>query len=410
MHNSKFEVIVLATDIFGYYWAHSFHKQYQKKVYALGNFESPYTELSNLFNDIRIEKDLFDEETFVKAIIDYTNDIKENHPEKEVILIPTNDHFVRYIIQNAKELEKHCLFNVPRHELLDQLMLKENFYETMRAHNLPIPKTIFQPAQEAFTQDFDAFPAIIKPSSSVGWKGLDFAEYEKVYYCEDKTELERILDAIRETSYDHNLIIQEFIEGNDTNLWDIVTYSNKEGKVQFITMGQVLLQEPAKNMVGNYTALIARYNRDVMESITTFLNDIGYTGFANFDLKLDPKDNTLKLFEVNLRAGRSNFSADQMGESLAKNMVDDLIFNQSRDSIHYVDEANLFTYVPKYVIKKYLTDPELKAEVKQLIKDKKINNPLDYHRDRSMKRSAFLNMRGAKFIWKYRNGTWNKSK
>lgn len=404
-HN--FEVIILATDIFGYYWARSFHDQYGKKSYALGNYESQYTKLSEMFHEIRIEDELFDEDVFVKTIIDYAKEIKGDNPYKEVLLIPTNDHFVRYIIQNSKELGQYCLFNVPNNKLLDELMLKENFYQTVAEHGLAIPETIFQPAQEPFTKPFTNFPAIVKPSSSVGWKGLNFEKHEKVYHCKDETELIEILDAIRETEYDHKLIIQEYIDGDDTNLWDMVAYSNKDGEVQFINMGQVLLQEPAKNMVGNYTAVMSRYNKEFMEKIVTFLNDINYTGFANFDMKLDPKDNQFKLFEVNLRAGRSSFSAEQMGESLAKNLVDDLIYNKSNESVHYMNKPNLFSYVPKFVLRKYVKDDTLKSEVNQLIKDGELNDPLDYEKDKSFMRSVFLNLRGTKYILKYRNGTWN---
>lgn len=410
MNRHKFEVIVLATDIFGYYWGRSFYEEYNKKIYTLGNYQSPYTKYSKLFIENRIVKDLFDEDVFVDSIIQYTNDIKAGDSEVDVILIPVNDHFVRYVIENETELRKHCLFNLPNKKLLKKLMLKENFYKTINNHGLAIPETMFHPAQEPFYETFTRFPCIVKPSTSIGWKGLDFDEYKKVYHCDNEEELKHILEAIRKTSYDQKLIIQEYIEGDDTNLWDMVAYSNTEGNVQFINMGQVLLQEPSKNMVGNYTAVVSRYNKPFMEKIVNLLNDLGYSGFANFDMKLDPKDNQYKLFEVNLRTGRSSFSVEQMGESLARNIVEDLIYNKENEEVHYMNEPNLFSYVPKHVLKKYVLDPTLKEEIKQLIKQKKMNNPLVYSKDRSLKRSGFLKLRSTKYILKYRDGTWNSSR
>lgn len=236
---------------------------------------------------------------------------------------------------------------------------------------------------------------------------MDFAEYEKVYYVKDQNELVKILKAIQKTAYTSPLIIQEYIQGDDTNLWDIVTYSNSLGKVEFINMGQVLLQEPAKTMVGNYTAVVSRYKPEFMKRIVDFLNDIGYTGFANFDMKLDPRDGQFKLFEVNLRAGRSSFSAEQMGESLAKNMVDDLIYNKHNQATHYMNKENLFSYVPKRVLKQYVMDKELNQETRDLIKRKLLNNPLVYPKDQTAKRSLFLILRALKYLLKYRRGTWN---
>lgn len=76
-------------------------------------------------------------------------------------------------------------------------MLKENFYKTVSNHGLAIPETIFHPVQEDYDQSFSNFPAIVKPSTSIGWKGLDFTEYEKVYYVKNQDELTKILHAIQ---------------------------------------------------------------------------------------------------------------------------------------------------------------------------------------------------------------------
>lgn len=86
--NQPFEVIVLATDIFGYYWARSFYDQYKKKSFVLGNYASEYTKFSNLFNEIRIEKNLFNELTFVNTIINFTKDIKAKNLTMKSLLFP----------------------------------------------------------------------------------------------------------------------------------------------------------------------------------------------------------------------------------------------------------------------------------------------------------------------------------
>lgn len=408
MNEPSFEVIVVGTDFFGYYWARSFYERYGVKPHLIGNFNAGQTSDSSIVKEIRIEPNLYDEETFVSSIIQYAKDIQQANPEKEILFIPNYDHFMRYSIEHEEEFKPYLHFNLPNQELLDELMLKENFYKVAEKHGLPIPKTFIHPANEAWTKTIDLFPVVVKPSSAVGWKELKFEGQEKVYLCRNEENLKHVLDTIREAGYKGKLIVQEYIAGGDSELWDAVAYSNTKGKTQFINLGQVLLQEPDIATVGNYTAVLSRYDEAFMKKIENFLNAIGYTGFANFDMKRDPRDGQLKVFEVNIRSGRGSFSAEQMGESLAYNLVEDLLHDKQRDECHYIKKENLFTYVPKSILRKYTKDPVLKKEINRLIKEKKMHNPLDYSKDRSLKRSIYLKLRDVKYAQKYRKGTWNE--
>ena len=62
-----------------------------------------------------------------------------------------------------------------------------------------------------------------------------------------------------------------------------------------------------------------------METISQFLEQIGYTGFANFDIKYDPRDGLYKVFEINLRQGRSNYYVTGAGMNISRYLVRDRV-------------------------------------------------------------------------------------
>ena len=56
------------------------------------------------------------------------------------------------------------------------------------------------------------------------------------------------------------MILQEFIEGNDSYLFDSVVYVDRNGKPKIISFAQIGIQERKKSMVGNAAALINGFN------------------------------------------------------------------------------------------------------------------------------------------------------
>lgn len=132
---------------------------------------------------------------------------------------------------------------------------------------------------------------------------------------------------------------------------------------------------------------------------------IGYVGFGNFDIKYDYRDQKFKLFEVNIRQGRSSYYTTQCGHNMARYFVDDLIYNKSKE-ITYLDDEFLFTVVPKIVLRRFVENPKIKKEVNQLIKKGKFGNPLFYKNDKSIKRKLYMFLRQVNYYKKYSDNKW----
>lgn len=396
--------IIIGTDMNAYNMAISFHEAYGIKPILVGKEHLSFTSLSTITETIELRSGLADDAQFADILIDIAH--KYRAPGKTLLLIGTNDLYVRLIIENAKILREHYVFNYINEDLMNQLQVKANFYELCKVHGIETPTTFFYDCNS--TAPFEEemmFPVIIKPSNGIEYTRNKFEGQQKVYKVESPKEMHKVIQQIKAGGYRDELIIQDYIPGDDTFMWDSVIYANSKGKTQLVTFAQVVLQEHTVTAIGNYTALITRFDKDMMVKLQNFLEAVGYNGFANFDLKYDARDNKFKVFEVNIRQGRSSYYVTALGHNMAEYFVDDLIY-QTDKPVTYLNEDFLFTVVPKAVLRNFVNNKAVLKDIKRLIKKGQYGNPLFYKQDKHLKRKVYLLARQVNYYKKYKNNQW----
>jgi D-aspartate ligase len=313
---------------------------------------------------------------------------------------------VRLIIENEKTLKQHYHFSYITEDLMNQLQKKANFYKLCEEYGIETPTTHFYDCSEEapFSEEM-IYPIIIKPSNGIAYYDHPFPGQKKVYRVNSLEETNEVISKIKASGYRDELIIQDYIPGDDTYMWDSVLYLNKESKTQLVTFGQVVLQEHTATAIGNYTSVVTRYNKEMMRKLQQFLEDVGYVGFANFDMKYDERDGKFKIFEVNIRQGRSSYYVTALGHNMAEYIVDDVLYDKEKP-LTYLKEEYLFTVVPRVVLNNFVEDETVKNDVKRLLKEKKWGNPLFYKKDKSFKRKFYLLLRQINYYRKYKNNTW----
>ena len=277
-------------------------------------------------------------------------------------------------------------------DLKDKLEDKESFYNLCEKYNLDYPSTyiITYKNKDNINLPFD-FPVALKPASSTDYSKVDFAGKEKSYKINSLEELKKTVNNIYSSNYRSNLIVQDFIPGNDDTMWVLNCYSNKDGKVKMMCLGQCILEEHTPYGVGNYKAIISTGNDEIYEKIKNFLEDIHYVGFSNFDLKYDYRDGKYKLFEINVRQGRSSYFSVAAGCNLAKYLVEDYILNLDKETVYNTNE-HLWLAVPKSVLKKYAPNKEVLNKALKLIKEGKYSYTLKNPKDGNLKRRFWINV------------------
>ena len=400
-----FEILIAGTDANAYYMARCYHEAYGKKANLLGKTPMIYTKYTNILNVI-YDENIWTEQGFLDAIEKF----RLEHPGKKILLISSNETYAAFISKNKDIINEQFVHNYPSIDIINSLIMKETFYKTYENSVLDFPMTVYYDCSNP-TEIINEFtyPVIIKPSNVIEYNHIKFEGKNKIYKVNSKEELVDVVNKIVTNGYKDTLILQEFIPGDDSYLFDSVVYCGKDKQVKLISFAQIGLQEHTKTLVGNAAVLINGFNQygentEMINTIKTFMENIGYQGFAEFDMKYDYRDKKFKVLEINARQGRCSYYISPLGYNLVKVLVDDLIYNKEMN-FEIIDKEVLLSFVPKGIIKKYITNEEFKKKALSLWK-KGVVNPLKYKKDTDFKRKLLLARRHIDYYKEYKNGVW----
>lgn len=400
-----FKILILGTDINAYTMARCAHEIYGKKVDLIGKIKVAFTDPSDICN-VLYETNIYDNVEFKKILKEYG----EKNLGNKILLVGTNDTYIKLISEHKKFLSKWYVFNYPSLEITNSFLDKSVFYKEY-SDILDIPKSFIHDCSvDEMNFDKLTFPVVLKPCDGDLYHSLSFEGQCKVFKVSSKDELENIIKLIKNAGYNKDVLIQEFVDGDDSRLTDCMFYINSKGKAENATFAQIALQEHTKSGVGNCTVLINGYNEfgideKLVNRLKCFLEDLNYTGFAEVDLKYDNKNNIFKVFEINPRQARCSYYFSVCSKNLIKCLVDDLIYNKETEFV-LSKEKKVLSFVPKKVIYENINSKKLLYEIKKEIKNGNIINSLDYKKDKNIKRKVYLLIRKINYIKKYSNKNW----
>ena len=411
MQNKQpFLPIILGSDENAYGIARAFHEKYNIVSTIMCRLVYAQCKYSKIIEVIQIDK--FDEENICIENIVKVAENKLKDYEK-LILVPCSDYYLEYIAKNKDILEKYFCNKFISYDLLQKFVTKEKFYEICEEYKLPYPKTLVCEKKDRLnilnSLPFD-FPVIVKATNSNSYDYLhsSFDGKKKVFFVNTKQEYTEIINNMNKSDYGGNLIIQEFITGDDTTQRTLNCYSDNNGKVKLMCFGQPVVEDYAPLQLGNYAAIMTDYNQEVFDKIKFFLEEIKYVGFVNFDMKFDKKSGEYKLYDLNPRQGRSSFFVTAAGYNLAGFLVDNCVYEKNPDII-YAKTDRLWLSIPKKIIYKYVENPEVLERAKRLIKEKKYSYTLLYGKDFSFMRYFWIKRYYGKHIQNYKKYFFSKT-
>lgn len=378
---TDFLPVLLGSDANVYGMARSFYGQYGVTSAAVCKGALVATANSKLVKIAVLEPRLEEDEVFVRTLIDFAR--RQTRP---LVLVSCADGYTILLARHREELAPYYHFACPDLQTVLDLDIKDNFYRACAAHGLSYPKTATCTVEnyKTVTLPFD-FPCIIKASNSAAYWNCSFPHKKKVFLAQNRQEFDAITAAIYGSSYQDELILQEYIPGDDNCMRVLNTYCGLDRKVHLMALGRPLLEEQTPEGIGNYAAILSIHDGELLARMRAFLEDVGWVGFANFDMKYDARTGEYKLFEMNPRQGRSSYYVTASGYNLAKWLVEDVL--EHRDTGYTeADAESLWMIAPYGVIRKYLKDPALLAEAARLKKAGKCAHQLFCKEDLTLKR------------------------
>jgi len=397
IEEKEFIPFLLGNDINTYSMARAFYEEYLIKSVVIGKYPTGPSCHSKII-EYHADKNLDNPEVFIQTI----NRLAAQYTHKKVILLGCGDNYVELIIKNKQLLNDNIIAPYITEKLMQELITKEQFYQMCDQHELEYPQTFVYEAamQENVALPF-GFPVILKPSDGVEYWKNEFQGQKKVYKLNNYKDLKKVINEIYQAGYKNKLIIQDYIPGDDIYIRVMNCFSGKDKKVKLMAMGHVMLEEHTPHGLGNATVILGDYDEELSEKIKGFLEDIQFEGFCNFDIKYDNRDGKLKIFEINLRQGRSSYYVTGAGYNLAKYVTEEYIFNKDLQ-YEIANTEHLFIVVPMAVVYRYVKDKKYIDKIKQLINEKKSVNPLFLRGDYGLKRLIFLCKSQLSHFFKYR--------
>lgn len=359
--------IILGSDENAYGTVRLFAEAYDVRPLLVCAHQLIATSYSRLF-DLSIVENFDDEAVFPDALDTILRRCADEY--EHLLVVPCSDYYTALLVRHYDRFDGRIANRFVSPELLSTLDTKDKFYALCEKHGLDFPKTVVctPDERERVIDELPfSFPIVVKPENSNAHEYLhcEFEGKKKVYFFSDREEYLAMVRAMNTSDYRGKLIIQEFIEGGDDAMRVMNCYCDNSGNVRMLCLGQPVLEYYDPATAGNYAAIISRGDDALYARVRSFLQEIGYVGFANFDMKFDRKTGRYVMFEINPRLGRSSFYVRAAGHNMMRLLVDDVVY---RCAPEYVcnKTVSLWSNVPMGILRRYVKNEALLHEIDSL--------------------------------------------
>lgn len=249
--------------------------------------------------------------------IEELNALGDTMDEKAVIMC--HDDRAMLSISNYRErLKKNFLFRLPKAKMVKGILDKLAFCRVCEKYNLPAPSSskISSLGELTAVRDKLKSPYIIKPPYRHLWYGDEFKKtvgrYQKAFICQTYDELELTYKKIAEIN--PSVVVQEYVMGDDRQMFDINLHVTGDGKIEGYVIGQKMRVYPPKAGWGSYVRTV--FDDEMISICSSIISKLDLVGMVNIQFKKDKRTGKPQLIEIHTRTSIFDYLGASAGQNI----------------------------------------------------------------------------------------------
>lgn len=238
-----------------------------------------------------------------EALVECLVKLAHRLPER-LMLFVTEERTVVEVSASRKLLDPHFHLRLPGHGRLMALMHKQGFQQLAESVGAPVPRTVRLESKADLPRiEALSFPCVLKPARKDYGYG---ARFKKAYKVHSPAEVAKLYEEIHPVLAD--MVVQEWIEGADNDVYFCLQYLGEEGQVVSSFTGRKIRAWPPR--IGGTASCTAAWEvADELNRMTAqFFAQVGFTGMGSMEYKRDTRDG--RFYMVEPTVARTDFQEE----------------------------------------------------------------------------------------------------
>ncbi|TAM61116.1 MAG: FAD-dependent oxidoreductase [Rhodanobacter sp.] len=220
------------------------------------------------------------------------------------VLLLTQEESVRTVSHHRDRLSAFYRFSLPSRDVVDTLLHKQGFQRVAEQLGSPIPPLLHvRTFADLPALDNLQYPVVVKP----GERHTEYArQFKKAYRVPSAAEAIELIRRVLPVMAD--VVVQEWIEGPDSNIYFCLQYINRQGQVAGSFTGRKIRSWPPQ-VGGTASCVAAPEVHDELSAMTArFFRDAGVIGMAGMEYKRDAYSREFRMVEPTI--GRTDYQEE----------------------------------------------------------------------------------------------------